>query len=424
MVTLSIMGVECRYASVKILEDVTFQAEAGELIGVLGPNGAGKTTLLKTISGVLKPSGGVVYVDGMALSRMGIKEVAKNIAVVPQDPQTTFNFTAMEIVLMGRNPHMSRLQLESPRDVQLALSSMKLAGVEHLADRMMDEISGGERRLVMIARALAQEPRILLLDEPTLHLDIANQIKVMELLRELCWKKSLLLIAVLHDFNLAARYCDKLILINEGKVQAVGTPEETLTTENLSHVFGVQVHVKRHEMTNSIYIVPVSTSEQKRKKLEKSFRVHVICGGGTGASLLMALSDQGYETSAGVLNILDTDYEAAQQLGAEVVVEAPFSPITNTAYRKHIELIKRADIIIVTKFMIGKGNLKNLEAAIEGAKMRKPVVLVDSPSLKYDFTGGFGEKMLRTLKRRGAFLVNSGEEALNIVKNLTLKKTG
>jgi iron complex transport system ATP-binding protein len=421
MVTLSIMGVECRYASVKILENVTFQAEAGELIGVLGPNGAGKTTLLKTISGVLKPNGGVVYVDGRELNRMGVKEVARNIAVVPQDPQTTFNFTAMEIVLMGRNPHMSRLQLESPKDVQLALSSMRLAGVEHLADRMMDEISGGERRLIMIARALAQEPRILLLDEPTLHLDIANQIKVMELLRELCGKRGLLVIAVLHDFNLAARYCDKLLLLSGGRIQATGTPEEALTRENLSHVFGVQVYVKRHEMTNSIYIVPVSASGGK-ERLRKSLRVHVICGGGTGASLLKALSDQGYETSAGVLNVLDTDYEAAQQVGAEVAVEAPFSPITSAAHRRNIELIKRADIIIVTEFMIGKGNLKNLEAAIEGAKMRKPVVLIGSLGLKQDFTGGIGEKMLRTLKRRGALQAHSGDEALNIVSSLALKK--
>jgi len=421
MVTLSIMGVECRYASVKILENVTFQAEAGELIGVLGPNGAGKTTLLKTISGVLKPNGGVVYVDGRELNRMGVKEVARNIAVVPQDPQTTFNFTAMEIVLMGRNPHMSRLQLESPKDVQLALSSMRLAGVEHLADRMMDEISGGERRLIMIARALAQEPRILLLDEPTLHLDIANQIKVMELLRELCGKRGLLVIAVLHDFNLAARYCDKLLLLSGGRVQATGTPEEALTRENLSHVFGVQVYVKRHEMTNSIYIVPVSASGGK-ERLRKSLRVHVICGGGTGASLLKALSDQGYEISAGVLNVLDTDYEAAQQVGAEVAVEAPFSPITSAAHRRNIELIKRADIIILTEFMIGKGNLKNLEAAIEGAKMRKPVVLIGSLGLKQDFTGGIGEKMLRTLKRRGALQAHSGDEALNIVSSLALKK--
>ena len=421
MVTLSITGVECRYASVKILEDVTFQAEAGELIGVLGPNGAGKTTLLKTISGVLKPNGGVVYVDGRELNRMGVKEVARNIAVVPQDPQTTFNFTAMEIVLMGRNPHMSRLQLESPKDIQLALSSMRLAGVEHLADRMMDEISGGERRLIMIARALAQEPRILLLDEPTLHLDIANQIKVMELLRELCGKRGLLVIAVLHDFNLAARYCDKLLLLSGGRIQATGTPEEALTRENLSHVFGVQVYVKRHEMTNSIYIVPVSASGGK-ESLRKSLRVHVICGGGTGASLLKALSDQGYETSAGVLNVLDTDYEAAQQVGAEVAVEAPFSPITSAAHRRNIELIKRADIIIVTEFMIGKGNLKNLEAAIEGAKMRKPVVLIGSLGLKQDFTGGIGEKMLRTLKRRGALQAHSGDEALNIVSSLALKK--
>lgn len=421
MVTLSIRGVECRYASVRILEDVTFQAEAGELIGVLGPNGAGKTTLLKTISGVLKPSGGVVYVDGRELNQMGVKEVAKHVAVVPQDPQSAFNFTAMEIVLMGRNPHLSRFQLESPEDVQVALDSMKLAGVDHLADRVMDEISGGERRLVLIARALAQEPRILLLDEPTLHLDVANQIKVMELLRELCRKRGLLIISVLHDFNLAARYCDKLMLIGEGKVQAIGTPEETLTRENISHVFGVQVYVKKHEMTNSIYIVPVSAFEEK-EKLEKALRVHVICGGGTGSALLRTLSSQGYETSAGVLNVLDTDYEAAQQVGAEVAVEAPFSPITNAAHRKNVELIKKADIIIVTKFMIGKGNLKNLEAAVEGAKMRKPVVLIDSPGLKQDFTGGVGEKMLRALKRRGVLLARSGEEALNIVKKITLKK--
>lgn len=418
MVALSIEGIECRYTSVKILEDVTFQVKSGDFIGVLGPNGAGKTTLLKTISGILKPRSGVVYIDNKDVNQLKVKEIAKTIAVVPQDSQSAFNFSVMDIVLMGRNPHMGRFQLESPRDIQVALNSMKLAGIDRLADRSLDEMSGGERRMVLIARALAQEPRILLLDEPTLHLDVNNQITMMELLHSLCRRNGLLIVAVLHDFNLAARYCDKLILIGGSKIQAVGKPEEALTKENIATVFGVQVYIKRHEITNSLYITPVSASPRIGKK---NLKVHVICGGGSGAYLLKTLSEQGYDLSAGVLNILDTDHDVASQLEIKIAVEAPFSPMTQASYNKNLRLIQRSDIVIVSKFMVGKGNLRNLEAAIEGIRMGKPLVLIDLLGSRYDYTDGEGERLIDILKNEGAIVTSSQDEALNLVKKLYKK---
>ena len=186
MVDLKIEGVDCSYDSVKILENVSFSVQTGNFLGILGPNGSGKTTLLKSISRVLKPRKGAVLLDEINIYKIKPVEVARKLAVVPQESSIGFSFTVQNVVLMGRNPHLGRFESESPEDIAIAKKAMEYTGTLHLANRLVTELSGGERQRVIIARALTQQPKVLLLDEPTTHLDISNQLEIMDLIKQLC----------------------------------------------------------------------------------------------------------------------------------------------------------------------------------------------------------------------------------------------
>ncbi len=369
----------------EVLRDISFEAEAGEFIGIIGPNGSGKTTLLRTIAKILMPRRGVIYVDGKNVAEMSVRELAKIIAVVPQNFQTNFDFKVEDVVLMGRTPHLGRFELESERDFEIALKAMRTVGCEYLIGRSVGELSGGELQKVIIARALAQEPKILLLDEPTAHLDINHQIEIMNLLRELA-DSGVLVIAVIHDVNLALQFCSKLILMKDGKIVAIGKPEEVV--EAIRDVFDIDVIVRRNPITGKFYVLPV--------KLEKvgNSDVHIICGGGSGAKLMLKLK----RGSAGVLNVLDTDWEIAKSLDFEIVSEAPFSPISDEAHERNLKLIEKAETVILADIPFGYGNLKNLEAALYASELGKLIVIDRTPIEKRDFTNGRAKELYRRLK--------------------------
>mgnify|MGYP000126621338 CR=1 FL=1 len=260
------------YGAKKILDGISFTAEKGELIGIVGPNGSGKTTLLKVLDGILKPKFGSVYLDGRKIQEMGIDEIARNIAVVPQDSSTDTEFTVFEMVMMGRIPHLGKFSIETIEDEVEVEKWMKLTETLHLADRKMSEISGGERQRVIIARALAQEPRVLLLDEPTANLDVCYQLQIMDLLKKLTREFKLIVICAIHDLNLASRYCDRLILLRDGRIVAMGKPIEVITTENLRKVFEVEVKINYDSETDSINIIPIkSLKGEKGLRVEKRF---------------------------------------------------------------------------------------------------------------------------------------------------------
>jgi len=241
---LRVQGVEFGYKSVPVLEDVGFCAEAGEIVGVLGPNGSGKTTLLKCMNKALTPKAGTVLVDERDVSVLERKEIAKEMGVVPQNSGVNFPFTALEIVMMGRGPNLKRFEMEGEDDIKIVKKAMKATDVIGLAARPMTELSGGERQRVIIARALAQTPKIMLLDEPTLHLDVNHQLEILDMVRNLAKKDRLTVVMVSHDLNMAARYCDKLLLLHEGKVLAAGTVSEVLTSENMETVFKIRAVAK------------------------------------------------------------------------------------------------------------------------------------------------------------------------------------
>jgi iron complex transport system ATP-binding protein len=253
---LRIDGVYCSYDSLDVLRDITFDVPSAALFGIVGPNGSGKTTLIRCISRVLEPVGGVVWLDNDMLSTMSFREVARRVGVVPQTTRPGFAFTAYEIVAMGRTPYIGRLQMESEEDSAVVESAMHSTDTWHLRSRMFSELSGGEQQRVVIARALAQEPRILLLDEPTSHLDLGYQLQIMDMIEGLAKQRNLIVVAIFHDLNLAVRYCENVALLNQGFVEEVGGTLEVLTNKNIEKVYGVQVSVERSPATGVVTIVP------------------------------------------------------------------------------------------------------------------------------------------------------------------------
>ncbi len=232
-----------------LLRGVSLRVRAGETVGLIGPNGAGKTTLLKVLGGLIRDVEGEVWLQGRLLREYSPREVARLVAHVPQTTALDFAFTVREVVLMGRSPYLGRFQLEQPLDRQVAEQAMRTMNVQALSERFINTLSGGERQRVLIARALAQQPRILLLDEPTANLDVKHQLEVLSLTTRLAHQHGLAIVAAIHDLDLAARFFDRLVLLHEGRILADSTPEVVLTPSNLAEAFGVQVNIYRDPFT-------------------------------------------------------------------------------------------------------------------------------------------------------------------------------
>ena len=261
---LKVKDLTCGYNSKFVIHQVSFSVKEGEFYGIIGPNGSGKTTLLKAITKSLKPQGGEIFFKNKEITQMGFRELSQKIAVVSQIQPTAFDITVKDFVLLGRIPYYSKFQfLETGRDEEIAEKAMFLTDTSEFRKRFIGEMSGGERQLVVIARALAQEPKLLLLDEPTSHLDITHQVKILDLLKRLNKKTQLTVIIVLHDLNLASEYCDRLILLNDGKVQKIGSPQEVLTYQIIEEVYNTTVVVKENPVSSKPHILIVSEEAKK-----------------------------------------------------------------------------------------------------------------------------------------------------------------
>lgn len=238
---LSIQNVSFNYRSVHALKNVQFELNQGEILSLVGPNGSGKSTLLKCIDGILKPHSGAVFVDGTKTSQINSKELSKIIGYVPQSASSVFPLTVFDVVLAGRKPYMG--WSVSAKDEAVVAETMKLLKIEELATRYFNEISGGEQQKVAIARALAQQPKIILLDEPTSNLDIKHQLEVLCIIKSLSRNMKLSVIMAMHDLNLASRYSDKILMLKKGCIYAAGPPETVITEENIMAVYGVKARV-------------------------------------------------------------------------------------------------------------------------------------------------------------------------------------
>lgn len=246
-----------KYDIDEVLKKIDIDIQKGSFVSILGPNGSGKTTLLKNICNILKPDNGKILINNKNVNNIKYKELAKIIAVVHQSSDIQFDFSVFDIVLMGRFPYIGRFKSESKKDIEIAKEAMINTGIWELRDKGINEISGGEKQRVMIARALAQQPEILILDEPISNLDIKYQVGILELCKKLNKEKNLTIIMTLHDINLAGRYSDYLILLDKGKVNIMDTPEKVLTQENISNVYDIKVDILKRNGDKTPYIIPL-----------------------------------------------------------------------------------------------------------------------------------------------------------------------
>jgi iron complex transport system ATP-binding protein len=252
---LEVRDIEAGYGDAAILRGVSFRVEPGQMLGVIGLNGCGKTTLLRVISGVLPLRRGEVLVSGRPTRDIPRREMAQLMAFVSQDLVVDFSFDVREIVMMGRTPYISRFGWETRQDHEVTRRVMEFADVADLADRAITDLSGGERQRAFIAMALAQEPRLLLLDEPTTHLDINHQVAIMNIIRELNLRHGVTVVMVSHDLNLASEYCDRLLMLHKGVVARHGTPEEVLTEESIKSVYGVRIRMEQNPVSGRPHVM-------------------------------------------------------------------------------------------------------------------------------------------------------------------------
>jgi len=242
--------------SVPTLRDVSLSVHKGEILGLIGPNGSGKTTLLRLLDRIYLPQRGSILFNQRDILSYSRSELARRIAFVPQENTVLFPFTVLEIVLMGRSPHVKGMAFENAHDRAVARAMMKLTDIEHLADHPLTALSGGERQRVFIARALAQEPELILLDEPNAHLDIAHQIDIFSVIRKLNKESGLTVVSVSHDLNLAATYSDRVAMLVCGSVTAIGPPTEVLTETRIAEAFRTSVLVDEHPISKTPRVTP------------------------------------------------------------------------------------------------------------------------------------------------------------------------
>ena len=258
-VNLEVRGVSFNYGSIPALDEVNIKVDAGQVVSIVGPNGSGKSTLLKCIDNLLKPKGGAVLIEDRDVRSLSLREISKTIGYVPQtNVRTSFPFTVFDLVLTGRKPYIS--WKVSPNDRKIVTDTLDFLGISSLAMRYINKLSGGEQQKVLLARALAQETVVLLLDEPTSNLDIKHQLEVLSLTEQMVKEKSLAVVMAIHDLNLAVRFSDIIVMLKRGKIFTVGRPDDVLTESGVKEVYGVKVKIFKDSGLGHIHIVPLSAA--------------------------------------------------------------------------------------------------------------------------------------------------------------------
>ena len=398
-----LVDVNFSYNGIPVIEGLEMEIKAGSFLGLLGPNGSGKTTLLKLLSGILVPQKGTVYLNGREVSKIPAQERAKLLGVVPQESHFDFPFSLQEVVAMGRYPYLDWWGRLSSKDRQKIDEALHLTGLFAIKDNMITNLSGGEKQRGIIARALAQEPLILLLDEPVSNLDIRYQQEIFELLNALNREKGITIIIISHDLNLAAQYCTSLALLGKGLLKAYGAPQKVLNEKLIEEVYGVKVELAINEKTKrpQVFLLPKIKPISSPRE-EKELLIHIVGGGGSARHILFELYQQGYPMTLGVINDGDTDSEIARYLDIACVVEAPFSPISGINSQANELLMAQADLILIADVPFGLGNLINLEQVVTACRAGKRVLAIEGGKIeKRDFTGGEAKRLWGELKSLG-----------------------
>ncbi len=433
---LEVQNITFGYDNKPLLYEVSLQVRKGEMVGLLGPNGSGKTTLLRLISGLLAPQRGAVVVEGRTLQAWGRRRAAQRIAVVPQELHIPFAFTVEHMVSLGRTPFVKPFfGTRTPHDQRVIADALELAGIGPFAERIFNELSGGERQRVMIAMALAQKPSLLLLDEPTSHLDIKYQIETLELVQHLNKEREVTIIAAMHDLNLASRYFSRLLLFQRGIV-ADGSPAEVLEPAVLSRVYDINVRVGILRGAKHLSVLPPDEERDDTPHRQQQAYVHLLSGGGSGEVMMRALADEHIPFISGALNIGDSDYTLALRLAEQVIVEQPYAPISQASLEQVRASLERVALLIICPTPIGAGNVALLREAVSAAQRGLSVLLVATPDTRdvggavetddgllertgmaaRDYTGGEGVQLAGELLQHGAIVVRSVGEAIEQIK--------
>lgn len=257
MYSIEVKNLKFGYRESLVLKGLSFNIKKGEFVSIIGPNGSGKSTLLKTLNNLYKPNSGDILIEGKNVEDYSKRDLAKIVGFVPQDTTIDYEFTVEDIIMMGRHPYKGRFQKEDKIDYKIVNDVMEMTNTLKFKDSLITEISGGERQRVIIAKALAQNPSIILLDEPTSHLDINHQIELLNLLRTLNKEKGTTIVLVIHDINLAARFSDDIILLNEGEIIGIGNPEDVITAKNIEKAYNLDVAIENNKYTNTVSLTPL-----------------------------------------------------------------------------------------------------------------------------------------------------------------------
>lgn len=400
-----------------VLENLSLAAGEGEMVALLGPNGAGKSTLLRVLTGLLKPVSGAVRLFGADVAGLRAAERARLVAVVPQELATPMAYTVAELVLMGRTAQLNPWRQPTPADARIVERAMVYTDVSDLRERTLDALSGGEKQRAVIAMALAQEPRIILMDEPTTHLDLNHALEIMQIVERLNREQGVTVIMTSHDLNLAAEFCQRLILMDHGRIAADGPPAAVLQEDILREVYHCDLRIRQDPQTGGLFVAPMRRLAPPQPA--NAARIHVIAGGGSGGELLRRLALCGYRVTAGVLNQLDSDAQTAAALGVDLALEKPFSPIGAAALARARELAADAKAVILSEVPFGPGNLVNLELAEEALRRGLPVLINDRNLENRDYTAQRDAvARIRKLVQAGAAPWRQVNEALAILARL------
>lgn len=403
--------VAAAYGDREVLKDVNLTIREGEFAGLIGSNGTGKSTLIKCVSGLLPLKRGSIRICGKENAALKNKERAQLVAVVPQSYHVEYDFTVEDIIMMGRNPYLSFRRKESEEDQEIVQEAMRVTNTEMFRGRYYNELSGGERQRVILARAIAQKPRVILLDEPTSALDVHHQIEVMELIARLNEEENMTVLAVLHDINMASRFCKRMIMLQNGVVTADGTPDQVINRKNMESLYQMKLMIRENPLFHKPEIVPIRVMEEKQAKIRR--HIHVICGANGAVRLLEELDARGYEVTAGVLNQGSEDWAVCQALDLKCVEIEPFTPVTEEKQQENLEMMKDADIVLVADVPFGKSNLMNLR----GLENVSGKIYFHRNALSNDYTAGELVPILENLgKVKKVTYIGDHDEFLNLLK--------
>ena len=364
---LKVHNLSVGHKNIPVLQGLHFACEAGQFISLLGPNGAGKTTLLRTLSRHLPPLAGNILLRGKELTKLRALELARIMAVVLTDKISPPLFTVEEFVALGRYPHtdyLGRLQAEDISRIQAALQAVR---AEHLQRRQFSDLSDGERQKVLIARALAQDPQLLLLDEPTVHLDLRHRMEVMAILRDLCRCQGITVLASLHDVDIAAKISDRVALIKDNGMMAWGSPETVLNSASVSQLYNVEQAVFDSALGSLEMRSPTSSG--------KAF---VVGGMGGGALVYRMLAKKGFAVATGVLQKHDLDFHVARALGAECISVGPMETIDGAGAEQALRVLATCDFVVDSGFALGPANMANVDLLHSALRQGKTVLSLRS----------------------------------------------